>query len=112
MNKTLRISVIILLSAMLAGLIAEPTYAQSPVRKLGRGLANTFFGILEFPKAIVDVNEEDGALGAITYGVAKGMALAFLRTGIGIYETVTFLVPLPWRYEPIIEPEFMMSDAD
>jgi len=112
MKKAFRLLVVVLLLTFIAGSFAENSFAQSPVRKLGRGLANTFFGFLEFPRNIVDVAEEDGALASITYGFAKGLAMSFLRTGIGVYETVTFLIPLPFRYEPILEPEFMMGEEN
>ncbi len=90
----------------------QDAFAQSAVRKLGRGLANTFTGFLELPQSVVDAAEDDGAIAALTYGITKGVAMSVLRTAVGIYETFTFLIPLPWKYEPILEPEFMMGDEN
>jgi len=112
MKNGFRLVAIAVVITFIMGSFAQVSFAQTPLRKLGRGLSNTFFGFLEFPKNIVDVAEEDGALASITYGVARGFAMTFLRTGVGLYETVTFLAPVPWEYKPILEPEFMMSDEN
>ncbi len=105
-----KICVIFLILIFVSGSLAPDIFAQSPVRKLGRGIANTFTGFLELPANIASAAEEEGYIAAVTYGVVKGLALSVLRTGIGLYETFSFLIPLPWGYEPIIEPEFMMGE--
>ena len=91
--------------------IASPdVFAQNAIRKLGRGLANFTTGFLELPINIVDAAEEDGYIAAVTYGIVKGLAMSVLRTGIGMYETVTFLIPLPFDYEVMLEPEFLLGE--
>jgi putative exosortase-associated protein (TIGR04073 family) len=107
-----KITVIIVVSVFISGLFVCDAFAQSPVRKLGRGLANAVTGMLELPQSIVDVSEEEGALAAVTYGVAKGIAMSFVRMTVGVYEVVTFPIPLPFDYAPIVEPEFMMDDEN
>ena len=107
-----RILVFLILVTLISGSFAQHAFAQTAVRKLGRGLANVFTGFLELPQNIVDVAKDEGAIAAVTYGIARGMAMSFLRTGVGLYETVTFLIPLPWDYEPILEPEFMMGEEN
>ena len=102
--------VLTVLFTLILGFIGTSAFAQNPVRKLGRGMANILTGFFEIPVNIVDAAEEEGFVAAITYGVVKGVAMGALRSGVGIYEAVTFLVPFPWNYEPILEPEFMMSD--
>ena len=108
----IKIAVILMITVLISGSFVIGASAQTPVRKLGRGIANTFTGFLELPQNIVDVAEDEGALAAVNYGIARGMAMTFLRTAVGVYETVTFLVPLPWEYEPILEPEFMMGEEN
>ena len=81
-----------------------------PIRKLGRGVANVATGILELPNNIVSVTEEDGYVAGVTYGIMKGLAWSVVRIAVGAYETVTFLVPIPFHYDPILEPEFLLSD--
>ena len=109
-KKTVRIVTSVVLVIFISSSFVSDAFAQSPVKKLGRGLANVFTGFLELPANIVDVADEEGFIGAMSYGLVKGIAMTFLRTGVGVYETVTFLIPLPWDYEPILEPEFMMSE--
>lgn len=108
--KSILITIVII--AFISGSFVPAAFAQTPIRKLGRGLANIFTGVLEVPLNIVSVAEEEGFVAATTYGVVKGLALTFLRTGVGFYETVTFLIPLPFHYEPVLEPEFLMSEEN
>ena len=109
-KECIKIAVILMVTAFVSSSFVIDVSAQTPVRKLGRGLANAFTGFLELPQNIVDVAEDEGALAAVTYGIARGIAMTFLRTAVGVYETVTFMVPLPFDYEPILEPEFMMGE--
>ncbi len=107
-----KITVSFIIFTFILSLLTPELFAQTPIRKLGRGLANTITGFLELPAGVVDAAEEEGYIAAVTYGVVKGLSLSVLRTGVGVYETVTFLIPLPWGYEPILEPEFMMGDEN
>ena len=111
-SKIVKMTVLIAVIAFISGSFVSETFAQTAVRKLGRGLANTFTGILELPQNVVDVAEDEGAIAAVTYGIAKGLAMSALRTAVGVYETFTFLIPLPWEYAPILEPEFMMGEEN
>ena len=83
--------------------------AGDPGRKLGRGLANTLFGISEIPETIYSVNRDYGGGAAITWGVVKGVGRFVGRELTGIYEIVTFPIPLPLHYDPIMQPEFPLS---
>ena len=91
-NMISKIVVVFLIIAFISSSCAGSAYAQTPIRKLGRGIANMFTGFLELPQGIVDVAEEEGAAAAVTYGVTKGVAMSVLRTGVGMYEIVTFLI--------------------
>jgi len=105
-----RVTVFMLVLTFLC--ISAPCYADGggPLRKLGRGLANMATGVLEVPRTIVTVTEEDGYVAGVSYGVVKGVAWAVLRSAVGAYETLTFLIPLPFHYDPILEPEFLLSE--
>lgn len=105
-----KIVVILILFTFMCGSILPSALAQNPIRKLGRGMANILTGFLELPANVVDAAEEDGFIAAVTYGIVKGFAMSLLRTTVGVYETVTFIIPLPLGYTPILEPEFMMSE--
>ena len=70
--------------------------------KLGRGLANFTGGWLEIPLNMhrrYSTGDTAGSLftGAI-YGVFKGL----VRTSVGAYETLTFFLPYPEEFAPIL----------
>ena len=89
--------------------VATSSYAQDPAKKLGRGLANILTGWIELPKNIYDVSVEDNPLAGLTIGLAKGIGMTIVRTGAGVYETVTFPFPIPEDYAPVLEPEYVFS---
>lgn len=79
--------------------------------KLGRGLANMFTGFVEVPKNISrEWRKSDPATGVIVGGV-KGVGWGFTRFATGAYETVTFPVPAPANYEPLMYPETPLPDV-
>ena len=79
--------------------------------KLGRGLANLFTGAIEIPKNISrEWRKSDPATGIIVGGV-KGVGWAASRMAVGAFETVTFPVPVPPNYEPLMQPEFPVPDT-
>lgn len=81
------------------------------LRKLGRGLANCLTFPVEIPNRISDVNNADGPMAAITYGLVKGIVMSLFRASVGAYEVVTFPIPFPDGYRPIIkDPEFILED--
>jgi len=102
----------ILAIAALVVLIAVPAYSDGPVKKLGRGLANTVTFPLEIPANIKKVNESDGPLMAVTYGLGKGLYMAVVRAAAGVYEVATFPFPFPGDFVPIVtEPEFFFDST-
>jgi len=73
--------------------------------KLGRGLANVFTGVVEVPKNISrEWRKSDPVTGVIVGGV-KGVGWAATRMAVGVYDTVTFPLPVPANYEPLMQPE-------
>ncbi len=107
---------------MLASCAGASAYRYTPIddsrsdyntganRKLGRGLANTGLGWTEVFKGMEDVAEESGFWAGATWGPLYGAANALKRTGVGIFETVTFPFAGPNRFDPVLEPEFPLSD--
>ena len=68
--------------------------------------------IFEIPKSIQDIFYEEGPLAAVTYGILDGIYKCTLRTVAGAYEVITFPIPFPADYAPIVEPEFLFSPDD
>jgi putative exosortase-associated protein (TIGR04073 family) len=93
--------------------------AGDPFRKLGRGIVNVGFGVLEIPIKVYDVNKEEGGLAAVSYGTLKGIGYFVAREVVGVVEIVTFPIPMPgatdnpndsgWGYGPWMEPEFVVG---
>lgn len=102
--------IIICVVALMILNIASASYAQSMADKLNRGLTNIVTGWFELPKNMsVGISKHD-FVSAFFIGLPKGCWMATVRTGAGIYDTVTFAIPLPQEYKPILEPEFAFSE--
>lgn len=107
---------------LLIAAAAQPSYASTPFTKLGRGLGNIVTGWLEFPVQIMRTTESDGSFAGGFIGPIKGLAFGIGRTLMGVFETVTFILPnhasgpdaqSEDAYGPIIEPEFVtLREAD
>ena len=80
------------------------------MHKLGRGVTNVLTCWVEIPRNIsIEWEKTDPATGLIM-GTVKGIGWGFARFSTGIYETFTFLFPVPEGYAPMIEPEFVVTD--
>jgi len=80
------------------------------LHKLGRGIVNTFTGILEVPKRIAQVwRDTDPVTGAVV-GTIEGLGWAVARTATGVFDVVTFPIPIPANYEPLMQPEYVMPE--
>ena len=87
----------------------SPCFAQNMLRKLGRGVGNVTTSVFEIPKSIQEIFYDEGPLAAGTYGILDGIYKFLVRTVVGAYEIVSFPIPIPGDYAPIIEPEFLFS---
>lgn len=94
---------------LISNLVITPCFAD-PIRKLGRGLANAVTGVVEIPKKVILISKKDNPALGLTWGLVKGAAVGLLRTAVGVYETVTFPIPAPADYEPMIQPEFVFQE--
>ena len=90
----------------------EAPRGQNALRKFGRGFANLLFGIVEVPNQITKVTSEQGGGAGATYGVGKGIYRWFGRELTGVYDIVTFPIPIPKGYKPIMHPEFPVEDYE
>lgn len=110
MMKNLPKSVIICAVAFLILNMASVSHAQSMAKKLDRGLINIFTGWFEIPKGMSAGTQKRDFASALFTGLPKGFLSAVIRTGSGIYDTLTFPLPLPESYRPILEPEFVFEN--
>ena len=94
---------------------STPTPVQDPVdsvmgrynlqpafEKLGRGVSNLLGGFLEVPLNIHKRYAASDTGGSFLTGAAVGIFKGFVRTGVGAYETVTFFLPYPENFAPIL----------
>lgn len=108
MKKIVKAMLVCCMVVSLVG-ISSQSFAQDPARKLGRGVANMLTGWVELPKNVYDTSVEENVLSGLTMGLAKGVGMTIVRTGAGVYETVTFPFAIPEDYMPVLEPEFVFS---
>jgi putative exosortase-associated protein (TIGR04073 family) len=106
MRKVLLILVAVIL---ISNFLITPCHAEV-MRKLGRGVTNALTGIVEVPKKMYLISKNDNLAMGLTWGLVKGAGVGLLRTAAGLYETVTFPIPAPADYEPIIHPEFVFEE--
>lgn len=72
--------------------------------KLGRGAGNVLTGWLEIPLAVRQRYVSRDPVGTFATGTAVGLAKGVTRTLVGAYETVTFFLPYPNNFGPILPP--------
>lgn len=91
----------VLLSAVVAA--AFFTGCAGPESKLGRGLSNMteFARLGEIRRSMEQTAAWDGSEIVPTTGFLRGLNRSFARTGVGIYEVVTFPIP---PYGPVFAP--------
>lgn len=104
-------SVTVFLVALLVLSLAGPAYCagslDKPFEKFGRGICNVFTAPMEIPNRIGKTYASSGRREAYTYGVIQGIAMMGFRMAVGLIELVTFPIPFPSKYEPILnDPEY------
>lgn len=98
---------------IILSMAVSSAYCDDALKKLGRGLANCATFPLEIIEQIKRTNASDGPTAAYTVGILKGVSMMVVRAAAGVYEVVTFPVPLPKQYEPILsDPEFFFEDTN
>ena len=86
-------------------------YADTPLTKLGRGIANAGTCPFEIVKAGSEMLDEHGPAAALTVGFLKGVYKTGIRALVGVYEVVTFPFPFPEGYKPILtDPEYFLEE--
>ena len=102
--------IIICVVALMILNIASASYAQDMGKKLYRGIINIATGWFELPENVYAVAMERDFGSGIILGIPKGCWMAVVRTGAGVYDTLTFPLPIPKGYGPVLEPEFVFKD--
>jgi len=92
------------LSLFSVAAVVALTGCAGPENKFGRGMNNLTEIVRggEMHRAIEQTSMWDGPTAGRTTGFARGFTRTMARTGIGLYEVVTF--PLP-PYRPLLAPK-------
>jgi putative exosortase-associated protein (TIGR04073 family) len=98
--------------ALLLGLPAvaqadEPSVPQQIGTKFMRGVTNLATGIGEIPKQIYLIGQKEGWVQGVFRGPFEGLGMFFARTVGGAYEILTFPIPVPSNYQPMMLPEYV-----
>ncbi len=93
--------------------LTSPAYCDTALKKLGRGLCNIVTAPVEITHQISKVSNTDGPMAGLSYGTLKGVLMTGVRAVVGAYEVVTFPIPMPRHYKPILtEPEFFFEEKN
>jgi putative exosortase-associated protein (TIGR04073 family) len=100
-------TLIVVADSFAAGPKYEYSLATKITRKLLRGVGNIAFGWVEIPRQIsADIQDMDVFTGTFT-GLYKGVQRTVIRDVVGAWEIVSFPLPVPSNYAPIVMPEFV-----
>lgn len=102
--------IIVCVALLMIFSLTTTCFAQDMGKKLARGFVNILTGWVEIPKNIYDSSVEDSIFSGLTVGLVKGIGMAIVRTGAGVYETVTFPFPIPEDFAPVLEPEYVFGE--
>ncbi len=96
----------LLWTAVVAGVLATSTagYGQDKLAKVQRGFANMVGGVVEIPGCVADTTRKEGPWMGYSVGFLKGLGMVPVRTVVGVYEFLTFYVPAPDDYAPVLKP--------
>jgi putative exosortase-associated protein (TIGR04073 family) len=85
----------------------QPSAPAQIGTKLMRGVANFATGVGEFPKQIYLIGKKEGWVQGVFRGPVEGLGMFIARTVGGVYEIVTFPIPVPSGYQPMLLPEYV-----
>lgn len=86
--------------------------AHPALHKLGRGAANFTMGWLEIPLGIHQHKSPHDTGGSFFTGLAYGIVKGAARTGVGLFEVVTFWFPYPDDFAPVLPTlEYFRKDT-
>ena len=85
----------------------EPSVAEKIAMKFARGMTNVTTGWVELPKQIYLVGHNEGWMMGALLGPIDGLGMVIARTIAGAYEILTFPVPLPPQYQPMLKPDYV-----
>ncbi|HOW87521.1 MAG TPA: exosortase system-associated protein, TIGR04073 family [Candidatus Omnitrophota bacterium] len=110
MKKSLKaLTALVLLAIFTFPLFAEEAEIQAegtPQRKLQRGFLNVALSPIEISNELAKEVRNDTFPPSWVAGLGRGAVYTVGRALVGVYEMVTFPLPYPANYKPVLQPEF------
>src|SRR5688572_23874261 len=100
-----------LVTFMTLTLVPSSGYADTLFDKLGRGLTNLVTSPGEYVRQSAIKTEEKGLTQGFITAIFSGTYWTIVRALAGVYEIVTFPIPIPRGYRAIMQPEFVFNDV-
>lgn len=106
--------------ALLAALLfCQPVFAApqmeetgTPLRKLQRGVINIVLSPIEISHELHVEKRKNEYLPSWVTGLGRGTAYMVGRALSGVYDLVTFPIPVPAGYEPLVYPELVTEHLE
>ena len=92
-------------------LLEAEEIVQDMSSKLSRGFFNVLTGWGEIPRQMIKSGKDKGWWAVIPIGIPAGAVMTIVRTGVGAFETVTFIAPVNDSFGPLIDPAFVWQEA-
>ena len=90
--------------------IPNVSYAYNPITKGVRGALNVVTCPFEIVEQVKETTKDKGIAVGYTVGIVKGIGKTFARGLVGIYEVLTFPLPFPNGFGPIItDPDSILD---
>lgn len=109
--SVLLIGLFISAAAVQAESVQAEEIVQDMSSKLSRGVFNILTGWGELPRQMIKSGKEKGWWAPVFIGIPAGALMTVVRTGTGVFETVSFFVPIDDSYGPLIDPAFVWQKA-
>lgn len=93
-----------------ASFLTPSAWAYTAWDKVGRGIANIVTSPYEIIRQGMIDFEDHGGIGVFS-GSIRGVFCMVGRIVVGAYEVVTFPIPVPSNFRPILYPEYVLSSA-
>jgi putative exosortase-associated protein (TIGR04073 family) len=84
---------------------------QDMSSKLSRGVVNILTGWGEIPRQMIISGRDKGWWAVLPVGIPAGALMTVARTGVGVFETALFIVPINDSYGPIMNPAFVWQKS-
>jgi len=78
----------------------------TPLRKLQRGFLNIALSPFEISSELSKEVRNDTFPPSWVAGLGRGSFYTVGRALVGVYEIVSFPIPYPSKYKPVLQPEF------